>query len=181
MTAGPVLLSFRGMQPRVEPSAFVAPGAVLIGDVAIAEQASVWYGCVLRGDVCPITVGARSNLQDGTVVHGSPGEPPTMIGTDVLVGHAALVHGCRLEDGCSVGMRATVLNGAVVESEAQVAAAALVLAGTRVPSGELWGGVPARCLRKLSTSELADLRAQARHYVAIAAEHARVATSTAEA
>lgn len=172
MSLGAVLLPHRGILPRLAPTAFVAPGAVLVGDVDIGDQASVWYGCVLRGDVNGIRLGARSNLQDATIVHGSPGEPPTQIGEDVLVGHGAIVHGCVLEPRCSVGMRATVLNGAVVESEAQVAAGALVPAGARIPSGELWGGVPARRLRSLSRNELDRLRSQAQHYVTLAADHA---------
>jgi carbonic anhydrase/acetyltransferase-like protein (isoleucine patch superfamily) len=145
----------------------------LVGDVEIAEEASVWYGCVLRGDVAPIRVGARANVQDGTIVHGSPGEPPTEIGDGVLVGHGAVIHGCRLEHDSSVGMRATVLNGAVIQTEAFVAAGALVLAGTQVATGELWGGVPARMLRVLGGEERADLRRQAAHYVALARDHAR--------
>jgi carbonic anhydrase/acetyltransferase-like protein (isoleucine patch superfamily) len=172
MSEGALLLSHGGHSPRVAATAFVAPGAVLVGDVELADQASVWYGCVLRGDVTSIRLGARSNLQDATIVHGSPGEPPTEIGDDVLVGHGAIVHGCVLETGCSVGMGATILNGAVVESGAQVAAGSLVPPGARIPGGELWGGVPARRLRPLTADEVDGLRAQARRYVTIASQHA---------
>lgn len=168
----PLLLTHCGTSPRIAATAFVAPGAVLVGDVELGDQASVWYGCVLRGDVNGIRLGARSNLQDGTIVHGSPGEPPTQIGDDVLVGHGAIVHGCVLQSRCSVGMRATLLNGAVVESEAQVAAGSVVSPGTRIPGGELWGGVPARRLRALTTDERDYLGSQAGHYVSLAAQHA---------
>jgi gamma-carbonic anhydrase len=172
MSDGALLLPHRGSWPRVAATAFVAPGAVLLGDVEIADQASVWYGCVLRGDVTGVRVGARSNLQDATIVHGSPGEPPAEIGEDVLVGHGSIVHGCVLEQGCSVGMGATVLNGAVIEPGAQVAAGSLVAPGTRVPSGELWGGVPARRLRALTADEVNRLRSQAQYYVTLASDHA---------
>jgi carbonic anhydrase/acetyltransferase-like protein (isoleucine patch superfamily) len=172
MSGGALLLSHRGSSPRVAATAFVAPGAILVGDVELADQASVWYGCVLRGDVAGIRLGARSNLQDATIVHGSPGEPPTEIGDDVLVGHGAIVHGCVLEAGSLVGMRATVLNGAVVESGAQVAAGSLVPPGARIPAGELWGGIPARRLRALTADEVDGLRAQARQYVTLASQHA---------
>ena len=108
--------------PAIAADAFVAPNAVLVGDIEIGPQASIWYGCILRGDVNKILVGARSNLQDGTIVHGSPNINPTTIGSDVLVGHGVLLHGCELRDGSFVGMRATILNKAVVETGALVAA-----------------------------------------------------------
>lgn len=172
MSGRTLLLPHRGRSPRIASTAFVAPGAVLVGDVELADQASVWYGCVLRGDAAGIRLGARSNLQDATVVHGSPGGPPTEIGDDVLVGHGAIIHGCVLESGCLIGMGATVLNGVVVESGAQVAAGSLVPPGARIPAGELWGGVPARKLRVLTADETDGLRAQARAYVTIASQHA---------
>src|ERR1700687_1260112 len=146
----PLILSFRGIVPRIAADAFVAPNATIIGDVEIASGANIWFGCVLRGDVAKIVVGANSNVQDGTVVHGSTGKPPTFIGANVTIGHMALIHACRLEDRNFVGMKAGVSDGAVVESGAMVAAAALVTTGKRVPRGELWGGNPARRMRELT-------------------------------
>jgi carbonic anhydrase/acetyltransferase-like protein (isoleucine patch superfamily) len=119
-----LVFGFEGAVPKISEDAFVAPTSQIIGDVEIGPQASVWYGCVLRGDVNRILIGARSNLQDGTIVHGSPGIGPTDVGAGVLVGHGALIHGCRLCDGSFVGMRAVVLNNAVVETGALRPAAA---------------------------------------------------------
>jgi carbonic anhydrase/acetyltransferase-like protein (isoleucine patch superfamily) len=167
------LIPFRERTPRVPGSAFVAPTATLIGDVELGEEANVWYGCILRGDVNAIAIGARSNLQDSTVVHVSPGNYPTRVGADVLVGHQALLHGCTLADASYVGIRAVILNGCVVESGAMVAAGALVTEGSRVPSGELWGGAPARRLRRLRDGEAEAMAAAVAHYVEIADEHRR--------
>jgi carbonic anhydrase/acetyltransferase-like protein (isoleucine patch superfamily) len=166
------ILAYNGVGPRIAPGAFIAATATVVGDVEIGEQASVWYGCILRADVQSIRIGRRSNLQDGTIVHVSPEKWPTMIGADVLVGHGVMLHGCTLEDDCFVGMRATVLNGAVIESGALVAAGALVVEATRVLRGEVWGGAPARRLRALRDAELDEMRAAVRHYVVLAARHA---------
>ena len=168
---GPLILPFRGVLPRIAASAFIAPGAVVVGDVEIGENASIWYGCVLRGDVAAISVGANANIQDGTVVHCRGGAPPTYIGADTTIGHLALVHGCRIEDGGFVGMKACVSDGAVVERDAMLAAGALLAPGKRVPSGELWAGTPARFMRALSAAERSTVRETPPHYVALAAEH----------
>ena len=166
------LITFEGREPSVAPDAFIAPNATLIGDIEVCSQASVWYGCVLRGDVNKIVVGARSNLQDGTIVHGSPGIGPTVIGADVLVGHGALIHGCELCDHSFVGMRAVVLNKAVVETGALVAAGALVTEGTRIPAGEIWGGNPARKIGLLHEKAAQGMRAAVESYVDLAKRHA---------
>ncbi|HZS82638.1 MAG TPA: gamma carbonic anhydrase family protein [Stellaceae bacterium] len=167
----PLILPFNGIRPRIAASAFIAPGAVIIGDVEIGEDANIWFGCVLRGDVAGLVVGARSNVQDGTVVHGSTGKPPTHIGADVTIGHMALIHACRLEDGSFVGMKACVADGAVVETGAMVAAGAVVTPGKRVPSGELWGGNPARLMRPLREEERAYIRELPSRYVQLSREH----------
>ena len=156
-----LILPHDGKSPRIHPDAFIAENAVVIGDVEIAAGASVWYGCVLRGDVNRIFVGENTNIQDGTVVHVDaerddlPGGLPTLIGADITIGHMALLHACVLEDGCFVGMRATVMDAAVIESGAMVAAGALVTPNKRVPSGELWAGSPAKLMRELSDGEKA--------------------------
>jgi carbonic anhydrase/acetyltransferase-like protein (isoleucine patch superfamily) len=165
-------VAFRGHVPVVAADVFVAPGVILLGDVAIGPGSSIWYGCVLRGDINAIRIGARSNLQDGTVVHVSGEEGgSTEIGDDVTVGHMALLHACTLEDGSFVGMKACVMDGAVVETGAVVAAGAVVTPDRRIPAGELWAGCPARLLRPLSNAERADFAATAARYAAIAREY----------
>jgi carbonic anhydrase/acetyltransferase-like protein (isoleucine patch superfamily) len=162
-----------GVTPVIAASAFVAETAVVIGDVTIGEQASIWYGCVLRGDGNFIRVGARTNIQDGTIVHvnhereGAAGTRTT-IGADVTIGHMALIHACTLEDGCFIGMQACVMDGVVVESGAMVAAGALVTPGKHVRRGELWGGRPAKLMRKLTESELKYFSYTVEHYIEMA-------------
>lgn len=167
-----LILPFRDRFPRVAADAFVAPTAVLIGDVEIAPGASIWYGCVLRGDIAPIRVGRNANVQDGTVVHVSSLLPEgTRIGANVTIGHMALIHACTLEDGSFVGMKACVMDGAVVESGAWVAAGAVVTPSKRVPHGQLWAGTPARRLRDLSAEELGYIDALPGSYAELACEH----------
>jgi carbonic anhydrase/acetyltransferase-like protein (isoleucine patch superfamily) len=167
----PIILPFDGIFPRIAASAFIAPGAAIIGDVEIGENANIWFGCVLRGDVAALVVGANSNVQDGTVVHGSTGKPPTYIGANVTIGHMALIHACRLEDGSFVGMKACVSDGAVVESGAMVAAGALVTPGKRVLAGQLWGGSPARFMRDLSERDRGYIAVLPGRYVGLAAQY----------
>ncbi len=162
-----MLLSLGGHSPVVPVSAFVAPGAVLIGDVALGEDASIWFGAVLRGDGCAIRFGARSNLQDQAVVHGNGGAEPTLIDEEVTVGHQAVLHGCRLGRRCLVGMGAVVLDGVSVGAEAMVAAGTVVPPGLRIPSRVLVRGVPGRVARPLADAEIAHLEASAAQYVAL--------------
>lgn len=166
-----LLIPFAGKVPVVAADAFVAPNATLIGDVVIGPGSSIWYGCVLRGDYNPIRIGARTNLQDGTVVHIDSRISGTTIGDDVTVGHMCLIHACTLESGSFVGNKATVMDGATVASGAMVAAGALVTPGKRVPAGELWAGSPARKLRDLSPEKRATLTVTAKAYAAFAQEH----------
>jgi len=176
--AGPHLLSFGGHTPRIDPDAFVAPGAQLIGDVEIGPEASIWYNCVLRGDVNRIRIGARSNIQDGSVIHvdsPKPGESdghPTLIGADVLIGHQAMVHGCILHDRAFVGLGSIVMDGCVIESDAMLAAGAMLTPGKRIPSGQLWAGRPAKYVRDLSPEDLRGQQLGVRHYVELAKAHA---------
>lgn len=153
MTGG-VRLPFRNHVPTIAPDAFVAANATLIGQVEIGARANIWFSCVLRGDLAAIHVGALTNVQDGTVVHvSSVANGATWIGERVTIGHMALIHACRLEDRCFVGMKACVMDGAVVETGAWIAAGAVVTPGKRVKSGELWAGTPARLLRPVSAEE----------------------------
>jgi carbonic anhydrase/acetyltransferase-like protein (isoleucine patch superfamily) len=170
--SGALFLKYDDHVPKVANDAFIAPTAQLIGNVHIGSKASIWYGCILRGDVNEIRIGDRSNLQDGTIVHVSPDTSPTLIGSDVLVGHGALIHGCELHDGSFIGMRAIILNNAVVETGALVAAGALVGEGTVVPSGEIWGGMPARKIGTLRATIAEKMRASVQHYVKLGQRHA---------
>lgn len=171
------MLSFRGRAPQVDPTAFVAPGARIIGDVEIGAQASIWYNCVIRGDINVVRIGARTNIQDGSVIHvdspkpgRSPGHP-TLIGEDVLVGHMAMVHACVLHDRSFVGMGAIVMDGCEIESDAMLAAGAMLTPGKRVPAGQIWAGRPARYLRDLTADERAEHLEGIARYVALAEEH----------
>lgn len=149
----------------VHPAAYVATNATIVGDVHVAAEASVWFGCVLRGDNAPIIIGARTNVQDLTVIHTDTGEPCTL-GEGVTVGHRAVLHSATVKDGALIGIGAIVLNGAVVGREALVGAGALVTEGMVVPSRYLALGVPARIVRELSDEEIERTRAFATHYVA---------------
>jgi carbonic anhydrase/acetyltransferase-like protein (isoleucine patch superfamily) len=164
--------SFQGIAPTLGERVYVDPAATLIGDVVLGEDVSLWPGTVVRGDVNLIRIGARSNVQDGTVIHvthdgpyGTPGGFGTHIGADVTIGHNAIVHACVVEDACLIGMGATVLDGAVVRRHGFVGAGAVVAPGKEVGSGELWLGNPARRVRMLSDKEIEQLYYSAAHYV----------------
>ena len=176
---GVSVIEIHGKRPRIHDSAFVAPGCRLIGDIEIGPDASIWYNCVLRGDGNRIRIGARSNLQDGSVVHvdpPGPGRPaagyPTIIGEDVLIGHMAMVHGCILHDRALVGLGSIVMDGCETESGGMLAAGALLAPGRRIPAGQLWAGRPAKFVRELSEAELAGQQLGVAHYVALAKRHA---------
>ncbi len=178
-TRGGILRAFGGFAPKIATGAFVAETALLLGDVVIGTGSSIWYGCVLRGDGNLLRIGERSNIQDGSVIHvnhqedGGRGAPgfSTLVGSDVTVGHMAMLHACVLEDFAFVGMNAIVMDAAVVESDAMVAAGALVTPGKRVPTGELWAGHPARKMRDLTPTEMADNRNSAAYYAEISAHY----------
>lgn len=167
------LYPFGGTAPQVAADAFVAPGARLIGDVLLGAGASVWYNCVLRGDVAPIRVGDRANIQDGSVVHVTNRTHPVHIGADCLIGHLAMIHGCTLEDHAFVGLGAIVMDGCVIETDAMLAAGAMLTPGKRIPPGQLWAGRPAVFLRNLTPEDIARNRGGAAHYVALAQAHKR--------
>lgn len=168
---GALIVPYKGALPAIAPDAFVAPGAVLVGDVEIGPEASVWFNCTLRGDERAIRVGARSNVQDGTVIHVHSRKQGTIIGADVTIGHMVLLHACTIEDGGYIGMGAIVLDEAVVEGGAMLAAGALLTQKKRVKRGELWAGRPARLMRTLSEAELSGFVRTARVYVERAREY----------
>lgn len=169
-----LVLSIGTQYPRVSPSAWIAPGAVVVGDVQLGPESSVFYGAILRGDCHYIRIGARSNLQDGVVVHVDD-EIPTVVGSDVSVGHRAVLHGCTIENGCLIGMSATLMNGVHIGAGSLVAAGALVTPGKRFGSGVLIAGSPAREVRELREDGEAHLVHNAAHYVDLAEQH-RAAT-----
>jgi carbonic anhydrase/acetyltransferase-like protein (isoleucine patch superfamily) len=172
-----LIVPFNGVRPRIAEDAFIAENAVIIGDVEIAPGASIWYGCVVRGDVNRIRIGRNTNIQDGSVIHvnsdraGSEGGEATHIGDSVTVGHMVLLHACTVEEGAFIGMRAVVMDKAVVEARAMVAAGALVTPGKRIRSGELWAGSPARRVRTLGEEEYGELAAISELYARLAAEY----------
>jgi carbonic anhydrase/acetyltransferase-like protein (isoleucine patch superfamily) len=167
---GGTLLPYGDRRPEVAKSAFVAPGAYVIGSVYLDEESSVWYGAVLRGDTEPIRVGARTNIQDGCVLHADPGYP-AMVGEDCVVGHGAVVHGCEIGDGCLIGMSATILNGAKIGEGSIVAAGALVPEGREFPARSLIVGAPAKRVREVTEEQTQDISRGVLTYVERAAEH----------
>ncbi|MDP9366133.1 MAG: gamma carbonic anhydrase family protein [Chloroflexota bacterium] len=168
--AAPLVLALDGVAPRVAPDAYLAPNAVVVGDVAIETGASVWFGATLRGDVAPIRLGARSNVQDGAVLHVDAGTP-CVVGEDVTIGHGAIVHGAEVGDGVTIGMGAVVLSRARIGAGATVAAGAVVPEDADVPPGALVMGVPAREKRLLSDRERAASVENAARYVRNAARY----------
>ncbi len=165
------ILPYRNHTPRIAPDAFIAPDATIIGDTEIGAGASIWFNCTVRGDVNYIRIGARTNVQDGTVIHVSRGTHPTIIGANILIGHMCVIHGCVLEDGCFIGMKACVMDGVVVESGGMVAAGALVTPGKRVLKGQLWGGSPAKHMRDMTENEIANIPRAVGHYADLGAEY----------
>jgi carbonic anhydrase/acetyltransferase-like protein (isoleucine patch superfamily) len=163
-----LLLPFQGVVPTIAADAFIAPNATVIGDTVIGAGTGIWFGCVIRGDVHSIRIGARVNVQDGTIVHVSRNRSGAEIGDDVSIGHRAIIHGCILEPASFVGMDAVVMDEAVVETRAMVAAGALVTPGKRVKTGELWAGRPARFLRHLTDEDFASMAGTALGYAELA-------------
>ena len=168
MSFAPIIMSYKGIAPKIDPTAFIAPGAVVIGDVVIGAESSVWPGCVLRGDVHVIRVGARTNIQDGTIVHVTSGGQGTHIGSGVTVGHAVLLHDCTIEDNAFVGMKSCVMDKAVIKSHGMLATGALLTAGKTVATGQLWSGSPAKFWRDLKPEEIEEFHHRAEHYVNLA-------------
>jgi gamma-carbonic anhydrase len=160
-----VIRPFRTIAPHVDPSAFVDISAQVIGDVHIGAESSVWMNVVVRGDVHYIRIGARTNIQDGTVVHVMRDTHPTVIGDDVTIGHGAVVHGTTIEDRCLIGMGAILLNGCRIGTGSIVAAGALVPEGMVVPPGSMVMGMPAKVRRELTPEEDASIKWYADNYV----------------
>jgi carbonic anhydrase/acetyltransferase-like protein (isoleucine patch superfamily) len=180
----PLIFAIGEKRPRIHETAFVAPGAVVCGDVEIGPNASIWYGCVLRGDTNRIVVGEGANVQDGTIVHVDDpqwGGTPTLIGKNALVGHRCMLHGCTVEDGGFVGMAATMLDRSVVKAGGILAAGAFLAAGKIVPAGEMWAGSPAKKFRDLKEGEDKWALMGAAHYIAEAEAHRAALQALADA
>lgn len=170
----PIIRSYKSAQPKIDDSVFIAETAAITGDVVIGADSGVWYGVVIRGDVNYIRIGQRTNIQDGAVIHCASrenGDIPTIVGDDCTIGHQALLHACTVGNRVLIGMQSCVMDGAVIEDEAIVAAGALVTPGKRVPSGQLWAGRPAKFVRELTAEERKHLSWSAQHYVRLAGEY----------
>lgn len=160
-----MLRPYRGVLPRIHPSAYIDESAQIIGDVAIGEDSSVWMNVVIRGDVHRIRIGRRTNIQDGTIVHVMKDTHATTIGDNVTVGHAAMLHGCTIGDQCLIGMSATILNGAVVGTGSIVAAGTLIPEGAVIPPRSLVMGSPGKVKRPIDDAGLAEIQMYADRYV----------------
>ena len=163
--AKPLILPYKGIMPTIHPDAWIAPGAVVVGDVHIGAFTNVWFGCVIRGDVNTIRIGARTNIQDGTIVHVTRKTGPTRIGSGVTIGHQALLHACTVEDDSFIGMGAKLLDFSVVESGGFLAAGALLTPRKTVKAGEMWAGNPAKFMRPMTDEEKAFIAISAENYV----------------
>jgi gamma-carbonic anhydrase len=163
-----MIRSHAGRTPHVPKSVFLAETCAVIGDVEIGEGSSIWYGAVLRGDVMPIRVGARTSIQDGTIVHVTSGRFGTTIGSDCTVGHAAIIHACVVEDFCLIGMGSILLDGCRIGTGSLVGAGALVTPGTHIPPKSLVIGSPAKVRREITPSEREQIVFGAAHYVELA-------------
>ena len=165
------IFPYQGIVPRIHRTAFIAPNATIIGRVEIKEESSVWFNCVIRGDMNEIIIGKKSNIQDGTIIHVDSRTNGTYIGDRVTIGHLALVHACTIGDDCMIGMQATIMDGAVVDDGAIVAAGSLVTPGKRVRTRELWAGSPAKKVRNVEKKDLDMLEYIWPRYVELAREY----------
>lgn len=172
MTVEERLAKYLDQTPKVDASAYIAKGAVVIGAVTLAENSSVWHNSVLRGDINSIEIGEGSNVQDGTVVHLAD-DYGVKVGTYVTIGHSAMIHACEIGNECLIGMQATILDGAVIGAQSIVGAGALVTKGTQIPEGSLVLGAPAKVVRPLTEEERSGIKAMAEKYVIVSREHKR--------
>lgn len=165
------LTPFQGTWPRLEEPCYIFHGAQIIGNVSIGKDSSIWHNCVLRGDVHFIRVGTRTNIQDGTVIHVTTGQEPTIIGNDVLIAHKTMLHGCEIGDRGFVGMNSIVMDGCVIEADGMLAAGSMLTPGKKIKTGELWMGSPAKFMRHLTPEEISRNGAMAEHYRLLAVQH----------
>jgi gamma-carbonic anhydrase len=164
----PIIATFDKIEPKIHPTVFIADDAVIIGDVRIGEESSVWFGSVIRGDVNYIRIGARTNIQDATVIHVTSHTHPTILEDEITVGHRVTLHGCHIETGCLIGIGAILLDGVRIGRESLVAAGSLVTPNTEIPPRSLVMGSPAKVKRALDESELTYLQKSWQNYVRLA-------------
>ena len=157
--------SHKGMKPKIADTAFIADGAHIIGDVQIGEHSSVWFNCVLRGDVFPIRIGDHTNIQDGTIIHVTSDQFPTILGNCVTIGHGVILHGCQVRDGSLIGIGSIILDEAEIAEACLIAAGSLITPGTKIPPRSLVMGAPAKVRRQLSPEEVARNQENWQHYV----------------
>ncbi len=166
-----MLLPYKKIIPTIGRDVFIAQNAAVIGDTVIGDESNIWFGCTVRGDVNEIRIGKRTNIQDNSVIHTTRNVSGTYIGDEVTVGHGAILHACTIGDQAFVGMGACLLDQSVLEPRSMLAAGALLTPGKIVPSGQLWGGSPARYMRDLTDKELEFLEVSADNYVRLAREY----------
>mgnify|MGYP001452432029 CR=1 FL=1 len=173
-------IAYRGILPKISEKALIAPNAVITGDTEIADDVNIWYGCVIRGDVAPIKIGAGTNVQDNAVLHVSRANhkankttdiAPCLIGKNVTIGHMAMLHACIVEDEAFIGMSSLIMDLAYIENNAMVAGGAVVTPKKRIKYGEIWAGNPAKCLRKMSEEEMRYIKISAENYIELAKEY----------
>lgn len=160
----PLILPYKGVLPRIHPTAYVAPSSSIVGDVEIGAGSGIWFNCVIRGDVEWVKIGERTNIQDGTVIHVTRNGHPTRIGSGITIGHACILHACTLEDDCFIGMGSLVMDDAVVKSGGMLAAGSMLTPGKIVPKGQLWAGRPAKYFRDLTQEEIDFIAISANNY-----------------
>ena len=168
------LYNYGGIAPKISSTAFIAPNSVIIGNVEIGDNASIWFSATIRGDVNFIRIGSGTNIQDNSCIHVTRKTHPTIIGNNVTVGHSVTLHGCVLQDNCFIGMKSCILDGAIVEPGAFVAAGAVVTPKKVVKSGELWSGTPARFLRLVTPEENAFITISANNYIQLSREYIKM-------
>ncbi|RUM61683.1 MAG: gamma carbonic anhydrase family protein [Persephonella sp.] len=160
-----IIKSYKGKYPKIGKNVFIAENAVIIGDVEIGDDCSIWYNTVIRGDVNYIRIGERTNIQDGTIIHVTNKTHPTILGKEITVGHKVMLHGCVIEDRCLIGMSATIMDGVVVGKESIVGAGALITPNKKIEPHSLWVGSPAKFKRKLTEEEIKWLEKSYKNYI----------------
>lgn len=167
----PIIQAYKGIHPKISPDAFIAENAVIIGDVEIGSQVSIWYGCVIRADVHYIRIGDKTNIQDNCTIHVNRNDGPTIIGSGVTVGHDVLMHACIIEDDAFVGMKSGVLDNATIKRHAMLGAGALLTPNKIIPTGELWTGSPAKLFRPMKQEEIDYIAISRENYVKLSREY----------
>lgn len=167
-----MIIDFKGKRPQIPATAFVAPGVDIIGNVTLGEEAGVWFGSVVRGDIHYIRIGRRTNIQDNCTVHVTEHDYPTVVGDEVTVGHNVILHGCTIGDRCLIGMGAVVMDGVEVGEGSLIAAGAVVIPETKVEPGSLYAGIPAKLRREVTAEEHQIIMDRAEEYVQLARDYA---------